>query len=447
MKLVLETADGVRELGDSGADAGEKDGALVGVLPGDDIALHRLLLHETGPADRLEEARMRAIDLAAQPIEDLHVAVGPTEADGASWVALIDRGRMAGHLEHFRSAGAVPRHVVPAALLLDAPDLRPSMARFDDEQLLLRTADFAGLVEPSLAPQLTGTAFPPRLPQLSEFEPAVPAALPLDLMQGEFAPRASWWKSRRFRIAAAILSLLLLLALLAPALITRARSAAGIAGYDQGVVELAAQTLGQRPGSAADGAAALAAARRAAEGAALGARLSFATSAVDAIPGARLERAKLHADGRLELGLGGPADAVNQLSARLAAGPFATEGSGLTVTLGERRAGVAASGSELSAAMLRFVNARQDAAIVQLRKGVGPLPPSAVGAAFAAAGLQEARVSPSPAGGAAISVPAARGTVLLPLLSDLEMKGARFATAEIDRNQDATVKAELGLRP
>ena len=441
MKLVLETADGIRGLFEPADDTGG-EAALVGVLPGDDIALHRLLLQETGEADRLEEARMRAIDLAAQPIEELHVAVGPAEADGASWVALIDRTRMAAHLEHFRATGALPRHLVPAALLLEAPDLRPSMARFDDERLLLRTADFAGLVEPGLAPPLTGNAFAPRLPQLPEFQPEAPATLPLDLLQGEFAPRVKWWASRRFQISAALLTLLLLLALAAPALISRARGAASIAGYDQGVVELAAQTMGQRPESAEAGAAALATARRTADGAALSARLSFAASAVEAIPGARLEQATLHPDGRLELTLGGPADAVNQLSARLLAGPFAAEGSGLAMTLGERRAGVAASNTGLSVAMLRFVNARQDAAIVQLRKGIGPLPPAAIGPAFAAAGLADARVSPT-----SISVPAARGTALLPLIADLELKGARFRSASITRNQDATLKAELGVQP
>ncbi|MCG2842731.1 type II secretion system protein GspL, partial [Sandaracinobacter sp. RS1-74] len=226
MKLMLETAEGVRPL----ADSGEEGVALVGVLPGDDIALHRLHLQETDPAERLEEARMRAIDLAAQPVEDLHIAVGPPQEDGASWIAVIDRERMAGHIEHFRAAGAAPRHFTPAALLLDAPDIRPAMARFDDDRLLLRTQDFAGLVEPGLAPQLTGTAFPPRLPQLPAFEPAAPATLPLDLMQGDFAPRLKWWKSRRFRISAALLILLLARALAAPLLIGRARAAAAIAG-------------------------------------------------------------------------------------------------------------------------------------------------------------------------------------------------------------------------
>ena len=86
MTILLATEDGVRPLGDAGADP---SGATVAVIPGDDVALHHLTLAETDTRARLAEARMRATDLSAQPIEDLHVAVGPADADGASWVAVI----------------------------------------------------------------------------------------------------------------------------------------------------------------------------------------------------------------------------------------------------------------------------------------------------------------------------------------------------------------------
>ena len=140
MKLVLETAEGVRPL----ADSGEEDGALVGVLPGGDIALHRLLLAETDARARHDEALMRVTDLAAQPVDELHVAVGPADEAGNSWVALIDRQRMADHLAHLKAAGTDPAHVVPAALLLSAPESGPSMARFGD-RVLLRTDELAAL--------------------------------------------------------------------------------------------------------------------------------------------------------------------------------------------------------------------------------------------------------------------------------------------------------------
>jgi general secretion pathway protein L len=441
MTLVLETEDGVLHLGSGDGDG---DSPLVALLPGDDIALHRLALTETDVRERLSEARMRVTDLAAQPIEDLHVAVGPVDADGHSWVALIERQRMADHLAHLKAAGADPAHVVPAALLLDAAEGAPSMARFGD-RVLLRTSDLAGLVEPSLASSLSGTSLLGRFVQLSEFAPAsVPDELPLDLLQGEFAPRDRWWRDRRFRLWAGGLALLVLLLALAPPLIDRARGMAAIAAYDQAVVELAAQTLGQRPADAVTGAKALAGARAATEGGALGARLSFAAHSIETIPGARFDTVKLAPDGALAIGLGGPADAINLVGPRMAGGPFVAEAEGTSVTLGDRVAGRPANDSVLSLAMLRLVAARQDAALVAAAKARGaPMTADQVAAALVTAGLAD----PAAAAGGRIAIPAARSTVLLPLIADLEMKGARFSAAEIRRNADETLSATLEVRP
>jgi general secretion pathway protein L len=441
MTLVLETEDGVLRLG--GADV-EGESPLVALLPGDDIALHRLPLAESDARERLSEARMRATDLSAQPIEDLHVAVGPADADGQSWVALIDRQRMADHLAHLKAAGAQPAHVVPAALLLDMPESGPGMARFGD-RVLIRTGEIAGLVEPSLASALSGTSLLGRFVQLSEFAPeAVPDVLPLDLLQGEFAPRVRWWRERRFRLWGGLLALLVLLLALAPPLIDRARSAAAIAGYDQAVIELAAQTLGQRPADAMAASAALGAARASAEGGALGARLSFAAQGIESIPGARFDSVTLQPDGALKIGLGGPADAINLVGPRLAGGAFETRAEGTSVTLGGRVAGRPANDSPLSLAMLRLVAARQDAALVAAAKARGaPMTADQVAAALVTAGLAD----PAAAAGGRILVPAARSTVLLPLIADLELKGARFSAARIGRNADETLSATLEVKP
>jgi general secretion pathway protein L len=440
MTILLATEDGVRPLGDAGADP---SGATVAVIPGDDVALHHLTLAETDTRARLAEARMRATDLSAQPIEDLHVAVGPADADGASWVAVIAHDRMAGHLAHFRAAGAEPAHVVPAALLLDPAEAAPTMARFGD-RVLLRTTELAGLVEPSLASALTGSGQLGRFLQLGEFAPAAtPDPLPLDLLQGAYAPRRRWWAERRFRITAILLGLLVAALALAPIAIGQARSAAAVAVSDRAVVELAAQTLGARPADAAAGAAALADARRKAEGGALGARMTFATAILEQVPGARLETARLQPDGSLLLALGGPADAINLVGQRMAGGAFAATASGPTVTIGDRQAARATVDTPLATSMLRLVTARQDAALAGAVRARGaPMKPDAVAAALVAAGL-----APPGQTGPQISVPAARATVLLPLISDLEMKGARFTSATFTRNADQTITASLGVAP
>lgn len=440
MTLLLATEEGVKPLGDAEAEA---PGAAIAVIPGDDVALHRLALTETDAGARLAEARMRATDLAAQPIEDLHVAVGPADAEGASWVALIAHDRMAGHLSHLRAAGAQAAHVVPAALLLAPADAAPSMARFGD-RVLLRTNDLAALVEPSLASALTGSSQLGRFLQLGEFAPvSAPDPLPIDLLQGAYAPRSRWWADRRFRILAALLALLVVALLFAPLLIGQARSAASVAVADRAVVELAAQTLGQRPTDAEAGAAALSAARRSAEGGAIGARMSFATAILEQVPGARLESARLQPDGSLLLALGGPADAINLVGQRMAGGAFAAKASGTTVTIGDRQAARATEDSALAKALLRLVTARQDAALAGAARARGaPMTAEAVAAALVGAGL-----APPGQPGPQIAVPAARATVLLPLISDLEMKGARFTTAEFTRNADQTVSATLAVAP
>jgi general secretion pathway protein L len=440
MIMLLATEDGVQPLGDGDADA---TAATLAVIPGDDVALHRLTLMETDARARLAEARMRATDLAAQPIEDLHVAVGPADAEGASWVALIAHDRMAGHLAHLKAAGAESAHVVPAALLLEPADAAPSMARFGD-RVLLRTADLAGLVEPSLASALTGTSQLGRFLQLGEFAPAAaPDPLPLDLLQGAYAPRRRWWAERRFRLAAILLGLLAGALLLAPLLIDWARTTAIIAAQDRAVVEMAAQTLGSRPADAEAGAAALAAARRRAEGGALGARLSFVTAVIEQVPGARLDSTRLQPDGSLLLVLGGPADAINLVGQRLAGGAFLTRQSGTGVTIGDRQAARTTVDAPLAQSSLRLVTARQDAALAGAARARGaPMKADAVAAALAAAGL-----APPGQPGPRIAVPAARATVLLPLVSDLELKGARFTGAAITRNADQTISATFEVAP
>lgn len=436
MKLLLQTADGLRTLEDSGG----ADTPIVGVLPGDDIALHRLHLAGDNDADRLEDARMRATDLAAQPIEELHVATGHPDDDGASWVAIIDRGLMAGHVEHFRIHGAKPAHLVPAALLLDAHDDQPTTARLGD-MLLFRNAEIAGLVDSRLAQAAIGAA---GHAPAAEFAPVAPAVLPLDLMQGAFAPRREWWKEQSFSRAFMVLGVLLLLALPAPAFLERARDKATTASYDDAVVQLTQKTLGAAPADAAEGAAALAKARHAAEGAALGSRLSFVAAQTGAIPGARLTQAELGNDGALQLALGGPANSVNRLAGALMAGPFDAEGSGLALKLGNRRTGVVRGQSMLQAAMARFADARSDAAIIRAAGKPAALSGNDIVAALQAAGLAESRAGANPA---QILVPAARSTTLLPILARLESKGARFVQVKIAPNQDQTVNALLEVAP
>lgn len=424
MKLVLETTDGFQTLADDGA----TDAIVVGVLPGDDIALHHL------PA-ATDDARMQAADLAARPIEDLHVAGGP-----GGWIAVIDREGLRQHLGRFRAAGLSPTHLVPAALLLpEAIAGRPTLARLDT-RILLRSDALGACVEPGLAPAIAGISEFPPLSQIPAFDAGIPASLPLDLLQGDFAPRVAWWKARPFQLTAGLLAALLLAAILAPSWIEHSRAEASIRADDRQTMELAAATLGQQSESAEAAGKALSAARAKAEGRALGPRLGFLADAVSNTPGSYLEQLTLRTDGTMELQAGGAADAINQLGARLQAGPFLFEHDGARMLLGERRPARVPSSPKL-AATLRLAEAKQDAAILQAGGGAVVMT-AADAAASMAAGLDGSRVDSSDSG-AKLVVPAAKATILLPLLAALERQGAQIHTARIERNPDETLGATL----
>lgn len=441
MKLQMLTESGLAPIGPD-----SDEGPAVAVVPGDGVALHRVQLAETDPAARLAEARMRAVDLAAQPEADLHVAVGPADAQGFSWIGLIDRAAMAELAARLAEATPPPAHLVPAALLLPSPTAGPAMARLDD-RVLVNTGELAGFVEPELTKFLTGSALPPRPESLAAFVPALPPGpdpVPLDLLQGPFAPRRAWWRERRFRLAALLLALLAGLLALAPLLVERGRAMAAIAGYDAAVVELARTALGSAPAEAEAAARALAEARRAAEGAAVGARLSHAAARIEAVPGARLERVTLQPDGGLSLTIGGPAESVTQAQQAILAGAFAGRAEGATLTLGDRRApAVPADATQLDRAMARFIGARTDAALLAAARA-RPAPPDGaeLQAAFAAVGLGDVTVSAGTRG-PRVGVPAARSTVLLPLVADLELRGADIVQLAIAGNADQTLNATL----
>lgn len=432
MTLAIVDADGVRTLADA-------DTAVTGLLATDDLLLHRVALQSATAAERLEEARMRAIDLAAQPLDELHIAVGPARDDGSSWVAIIAAERLRAHLADLAAAGLDPAPLWPAALALDSG----ACAQLGG-QLLFHGARVAGLAEPELLAAL-GADDAPTAAAATEFVPGAIAEGAPDLRQGPFAPRIRWWRSRRMQLAAGLLVLLIALLLALPPWVEGRRTQAAIAAMGADIQTLA-RAAGVPPAATpAATAARLQAARAAREGAALGARLSFLTAATAAVPGAHVERVALGPDNGLAVRLGGSAAAINQLAARLQAGPFATRSHGADATIGGRRAAAPAAAADARlAAMLQLANATRDAGILQrIPPPAGAAPDAA--ATIAAAGL-EATISGAD-GHQQLVIAAARANVLLPLIARLEQQGARFAGLAITRNSDDTLRAQLDLSP
>lgn len=414
---------------------GDPEAPAVGIIPGDDVALHRIWLSGATARERRAEARMRASDLAAEPLDDLHVALAPAGDAGDWWLALIGRERMAAHLATFAAAGVDPDHLVPAPLLLPAADSGVAAARLGD-LCLLRGSDFAASVEPELAALLAPGTTP------GAFTPEMTDPPPLDLRQGEFARKLRWWRLRWVQVAVAALVLVALLLAALPAVVAEGRARAAAAAEEQHIRNLAGHVLG-RPFADAEGAArALAAARRRAEASAVAPRLSLASAILAAAAPARLDRAELGPDGALHLVLGGPTEAAGRAAAAFRDQRwFAAAVDGAIVRLGPRltpasRADAAAADAAIVSAVRRARSGRADP----------PRGADAVAAALAAAGLLDAASIGQEGAQTLITIPAARAQALLPMLADLEAAGLPIVALRLDAAADGTIggRVEVG---
>jgi general secretion pathway protein L len=183
----------------------------IAVVPGEAVTLHWVELPALAPAQALAAARLMAADVSAGPVETLHIALGPVEADGARALALVDAEVMAGWLARLAAAGVTPDHVVPAPLLLPVPEA--GVAVMDDGRMWWARGQRLGFAaEPGLARLLVGEAAVAPVDDAAWLAalPAVLAAPMLDLRQGRFSPVRRWQPDRRRlrRLAVAGLALL-----------------------------------------------------------------------------------------------------------------------------------------------------------------------------------------------------------------------------------------------
>lgn len=315
--LPLTLADDGRILA-RGRQAGDAAAPCVLAVPGQDCRILRLRLPARSALQARAAARMLLREQLADDPERLHVAVGAADAEGRRWVVAVAPARLREWLERARAAGFQARAVVPAPLLLGAPDGGG-----------VRVAEYGGMrlacgealcfaAEPELAAELlAGRAVEP----VDDAEAALARgalAPPVDLLQEAFAPageRPQGWPAWR---RAAILAGLVLLSplLLLAATVVRDRIAAHRARAQ--ALELARTVLPALPATA-DPAAAVRAeldALRAPERFAHAIAALFA--AVAGIAGAELD-ALSWADGTLQatVALPGPAD-LERLRTRLA---------------------------------------------------------------------------------------------------------------------------------
>lgn len=197
-------------------DGGEEPEAIILVVPGTDVAIHWIELPSLAPAQALAAAKLMVADVAAEPADRLHVALGPPDDDGARAMALVSSARMALWLAQAQALGLDPDSVIPETLLLSPP---PEGARVwaRGPVSVVRAPGVALAAEPDLA-RLAVPGEPVAIDDAA-FEAGLAdalATLPVDLRQGAFARKRQWkfdWSlARRLaKIAAGILVATLLI--------------------------------------------------------------------------------------------------------------------------------------------------------------------------------------------------------------------------------------------
>jgi general secretion pathway protein L len=166
---------------------------IVAVVPGEAVTLHWIELPAgLAPAQAAAAARLMAAELSAQPIGEMHVAVG-REAGGPRCTAIVPAAAMADWLERLAAAGFDPDLMVPEALLL--PEPAEAIVRYDRGDMALYRGPALGFAtEPELAALLLGEKAAIMLDG-DAFEAGLSEALAdpeVDLRQGPFARRRQW---------------------------------------------------------------------------------------------------------------------------------------------------------------------------------------------------------------------------------------------------------------
>ena len=177
------------------AEAGKDPLRIVAIVPGDSVSLHWLEIPEgLAPAQAVAAARLMASEISAQPLADMHAAVGgPIDDGNVRVVALAPMHAMAAWIGDLQAHGLDPDIVIPETLLIAPP--ADGFARYDAAAVpLYRGVTGAFALEAELA-DLIVAGQPVTTLDTKAFEAGLGgalAALPVNLRQGPFAKRRRW---------------------------------------------------------------------------------------------------------------------------------------------------------------------------------------------------------------------------------------------------------------
>lgn len=306
---------------------GAPEGApVVAIAPAAAVTLHWAELPDRSRAQALAAARLLVAEVSAAPPAELHVAVG---AEGAAErpIAVVAVAEMAGWLVALAERGIDPEAVVPAPLLLPAPE--SGYVRGDPGGgPVVRGRGVAFADEADATPLVVGEGPLRDLPP-EEVDAAIVAAVTrpaLDLRQGVFARRRrrsiDWRLVRRLALlGAAILAIVLLTDLVR---IVRYNAAAAQAEAEAdrlvgpGVVGDSGDSAGRSLGERLE--------RLRGPGLGFSRTVAAAVGAVQGAPSVEVTRLAFAADGSLRVGLlADGAPAIDAVRARLVADGFRVE--------------------------------------------------------------------------------------------------------------------------
>lgn len=217
---------------------------VTAVVPASGVSYRPCALGGLSPAQALAAARLDATEVSLGP--DRHVAV----AQAGDHYAISDKTKVQAWLAELANRGITASALIPAPSLLPVPETGFVRGALHDETVL-RSAETGLAEDGTISPLVVGDA-PVRTLDAAELEQAIAAAVaspPLDLLQGEFAPRTDWsagsgyW--RRMAIFAAIAGALTL----AIPLAQWARLSMATASLDEQSATIAALALGERSAS------------------------------------------------------------------------------------------------------------------------------------------------------------------------------------------------------
>ncbi len=244
--------EGLPDVGDSAEGVPPR---ITAIVPGEAVTIHWLEVPAgLAPAQAAAAARLIAADAGAQPVSDMHVAVGPEVEDSPlRAVAMVPAITMAGWLGKLQAQAIDPDVVLPEPLLLRAP--REGFVRIERAGLpLYRGPQDAFSVEPELAELIVAGA-PVEALDEEAFEGGLVDAIAdpaVNLRQGAFAKRRRWTIEWPLVRRLAMLTLALLVATLAIQLASIFRYTFEADALEMEANRVAATAL-QRSGPVTDG--------------------------------------------------------------------------------------------------------------------------------------------------------------------------------------------------